>query len=155
MASSLPPRPLSSGALPANAPNAILVQLERTKEGGYRLSTPYARGWAATARNPVELAKQISTAFLEVQVASYARQRGQVYDLDGLTGCVPGDPLADRPPTRERKPGPRRRRSHSPADWQMTDNGRWRSPGGRVYSDQTRVVQRVLARRQELGLPVT
>lgn len=132
-------------------PKAIMMMVEPLDTGGYRLSTPHARGWAAAVRTPHELAQGLTQAFIETQVAAYARAHGRVYDLDGLTAQVVGDPLASRPVTREARVR-RGRRSHSPADWQMTDNGRWRSPAGRVYGPSTQVVQRVLAARERLGL---
>lgn len=150
MSSSIPP-----SAIPplrgSHVPTAILVMIEPLASGGYRLSTPHARGWAARARNPIELANGMREAFIETQVAAYARAQGKVYDLDGLTGQVTGDPLASAPVTRERR-ARRGRRSHSPAEWKMTDNGSWKSPNGRVYGASTQVVQRVLAGRQRLGL---
>lgn len=150
MAHNIPVRSIQALA-GGHVPTAIMVMVEPLASGGYRLSTPHARGWAARVRNPIELAQGVQKAFTEVQVAAYARAHGLVYDLDNLTAQVTGDPLAGRPVSREARPR-RGRRSHSPADWQMTDNGSWRSPKGRVYGVNTQVVQRVLAGRQRLGL---
>lgn len=150
MASSLPASPLQSPGA-GRMPKAIMVMIEPLASGGYRLSTPYARGWATAVRTPNELAQGVRHAFTETQVAAYAHAHGKVYDLDGLTGQVAGDPLAGRPVAREQR-SRRGRRSHSPADWQMTDNGSWKSPKGRVYGPTTQVVQRVLAARERLGL---
>lgn len=151
MASNIPPSPLTSlGG--GHVPGAIMVMIEPLPTGGYRISTPHARGWAARVRTPHELAQGMQRAFTETQVAAYARAHGKVYDLDSMTGQVVGDPLAGKPVSRENRPR-RGRRSHSPADWQMTDNGSWKSPNGRVYGPATQVVQRVLAGRQRLGLP--
>lgn len=150
MASTVPPNPLPFPGV-GRVPKAIMVMVEPLASGGYRLSTPHARGWAAAVRTPHELAQGIQRALTETQVAAYAHAHGKVYDLDGLTGQVIGDPLAGRPPARERRPR-KGRRAHSPADWQMTDNGSWKSPKGRVYGPTTQVVQRVLAARERLGL---
>lgn len=150
MANNLPPSPLPPPG-GAHVPGAIMVMIEPLPSGGYRLSTPHARGWAARVRTPVELAHGMRQAFTEVQVSAYARAHGKVYDLDGMTGQVTGDPLAGLPVAREKRPR-RGRRAHSPADWQMTDNGSWKSPKGRVYGPATQVVQRVLAGRQRMGL---
>lgn len=153
MAHNIPPSPLPPPG-GAHIPGAILVMIEPLPSGGYRLSTPYARGWAARVLNPIELAHGVRQAFTEVQVSAYARAHGKVYDLDGLTSQVSGDPLASGPVSREQRPR-RGRRSHSPADWKMTDNGSWKSPKGRVYGASTQVVQRVLARRQQMGLSIS
>lgn len=150
MVSNLPPRPIPSPR-GAHVPTAIMMMVEPLKTGGYRLSTPHARGWAARVCTPVELAQGMLQAFTEAQVSAYARAHGKVYDLDGLTSQVVGDPLAARPPARERRPR-KGRRAHSPADWTMTDNGSWKSPNGRVYGPSTQVVQRVLAGRERMGL---
>lgn len=152
MASNLIPSPLRPPG-GAHIPAAMMMMVEPLPDGGYRLSTPYARGWAACVRTPMELAQGIQRAITEVQVSAYARAHGMVYDLDGLTGQVVGDPLAARAPARARR-ARKGRRAHSPADWQMTDNGSWKSPKGRVYGPTTQVVQRVLAARERLGLSV-
>jgi len=150
MVNNVSPSPLARPG-GSHLPTAMLVMIEPLPSGGYRLSTPHARGWAVRVRTPIELARGMQQAFTEVQVSAYARAHSQVYDLDGMTSQVVGDPLAGRPMPREPKPR-RSRRSHSPADWQMTDNGSWRSPKGRIYGPTTQVVQKVLANRQKLGL---
>lgn len=150
MANNIQPSPLTRSE-GAHVPGAIMMMVEPLATGGYRLSTPHARGWAARVRTPVELAQGIQRALTEVQVSAYARAHGKVYDLDELTGQVSGDPLADRPVGREQRQR-RSRRKHSPADWKMTANGSWKSPNGRVYPVSTRVVQQVLAGRQRMGL---
>jgi hypothetical protein len=130
-----------------------MMMVEPLPGGGYRLSTPHARGWAAAVRTPNELAQGVRKALTEAQVAAYAKAHSKVYDLDGMTGQVVGDPLAGKPVTRETR-SRRGRRSHSPADWRMTDNGSWKSPNGRVYGPTTQIVQRVLAGRQRMGLSI-
>lgn len=137
----------------------ISVQVEQLLDGTFRLSTPHARGWAAVARTPVELARGLSAAFIETSVAAYARGRGEAYDLDVLTSHVPGDPLAHLPPQRVRSKSPQRRKAHSPADWQkMTMEDRsgsvWRSPGGRMYGADTAAVRSVVRKRVAMGLPI-
>lgn len=155
MASNLPPRPLVTNPTRAHTASAFLVKMEPLPSGGYRISTPHARGWAATATTPVQLALAFAHAEREVLIASYARAKGKVYDLDQMTERVPDDSLAGNPGGKEKR-RPRRGRSHSPVDWQMTDTGKWRSPGsGRVYSPESPVGRRVVAKRQALGLPTT
>jgi hypothetical protein len=152
VASTLPPR-VPAQVAGSHRPAAIMLMVEPLPDGRYRLSTPHARGWAAMASTPIELARGVHGAVTEATVAAYARQRGKVYDLDGLTPQVHGDPLAGRPPTRESRPR-RSRRAHSPADWQMVSNGSWKSPNGRVYRPGAQVVKKVIAAREALGLPV-
>lgn len=138
-------------------PRAINVQVEHLPDGTMRISTPHARGWAAVARTPIELARSLRQAFIETSVAAYARSRRTGYDLDLLTSHVPGDPLANLPRQRVRSRSPQRRKAHSPADWEkvaMTDQSgaKWRSPGGRLYGEQTAAVQSVIRKRRGMGL---
>lgn len=154
MTSSMPPARLPALPGSTHTPRVIALQVEVIPGGGYRLSTPHARGWAATCKTPLELASALPKAFTEVSVAAYARAKGGVYDLDALTGQVPGDPLAHAAPRRAKAPRTgARRAAHSPADWSMTDNGTWRSPAGRIYGANTLTVQRVKAKRATMGLP--
>lgn len=137
----LPPLP------PGQRVRSISLEVTHLPDGGYRLSTPLARGWAAVARDQVQLSQVMARAFLEVSCASYARLKGQVYDLDAMTTHVPGDPLADLPQRRARA-GRRtvRRRTYDPQEWSRMEDGRWRSPSGRAYRPDSRVVQGVLAK---------
>lgn len=135
-------------------PRAINIQVETLPGGRLRVSTPQARGWAAAASTPQELARAVQAAFAEVQVASYARAKNAGYDLDLLTEQVRGDPLAGerRAPSRSRA----RRRSYPVENWtKMEDqSGVWVSPSGRRYRPGTQVVRLVVAKREALGLPV-
>jgi len=128
-----------------------------------RVSTPQARGWAVVVRRPEELARAVSSAFTEAQVAAYARWRGERYELDELTEPVKGDPMAPpRPRARRRKnsgqvgwgTNQRRPDSHDPAAWEKMPDGRWRSPSGKAWKPDTPVVQKVVARRMQFNLPV-
>lgn len=153
MTSSLPPVRLPAVPDSRHTPKAISVLVEAMPGGGYRLSTPYARGWAATVNTPMQLAAALPRAFTEVSVAAYSRAKGAVYDLDQMTGQVVGDPLANAATGRAKRPRTSRRAAHSPADWSMTDTGTWRSPSGRLYGPDTLAVQRVKAKRAAMGLP--
>lgn len=153
MTSSLPPARLPAAPQSQHTPRAISMLVERLPGGGYRLSTPHARGWAIVCNTPMQLANAMPAAFTEVSVSSYARAKGAVYDLDQLTGRVAGDVLAGAAAGRAKKPRTGRRAAHSPADWSMTDTGAWRSPSGRMYREETLTVQRVKAKRATLGLP--
>lgn len=153
MTSSLPPAPLTSVPGSHRTPRAISVLVEQLPSGGYRLSTPHARGWAATCSTPTQLATALHHAYREATIAAYARAKGAVYDLDQLTGQVVGDVLAGGTTGRARRPRTTRRAAHSPADWSMADNGSWRSPSGRIYGPETLAVQRVKAKRTAMGLP--
>lgn len=132
----------------------ISLTVEATPNGRYRLSTPYARGWAAEVGTQTELARAIATAFTEVTVASYARLKGTPYDLDALTERVEGDPLANRPRTRARTGQRARRKTYHPGDWRKFEDGRWQSPSGRVYREDTRQVQGVIKARLERGMTI-
>lgn len=130
----------------------ITLQVEALGAGGLRLSTPQARGWAAVARTQTELAKAVQAAYLEVSCASYARAKGAPYDLDVLTTHVPGDSLAAAPQRRVRGRVARRKTYHV-EDWTRMEDGRWRSPSGRVYREDTTAVRNVVRKRAEKGLP--
>lgn len=133
----------------------VSITVEQLPEGGVRVSTPQARGWAAVARSQAELARAVSMAFTEVQIASYSRWKGEVYDLDALTDVDPTDPATALSTT----PRPRNRLIRSdaqhPGDWARLEDGRWRSPAGRHYKEESQLVQRVIAKRRALGIEET
>lgn len=150
---------------PAPVPHQVrevTLRVESLPDGGLRVSTAQARGWAMVARNERELNRAVSAAFTEAQVAAYSRWRGERYDLDELTEPVAGDPMApERSPARRRRNGhevgwgrnQRRPDAHSPEDWVKLPDGRWQSPGGKSWSADSALVQRVVARRQQFNLP--
>lgn len=127
------------------------LRLEALPGGRMRVSTPMARGWAATAGTAAELARAVHAAFLEVSCAGYARAHGEVYDLDAMTGHVPGDTLAGNKPrqVRRKRTG---HKSYDPTDWTPEGDGYWRSPGGRLYRQDTAAVQSVIRKREDMGL---
>jgi len=119
--------------------------------GHWRVSTPLARGWAAVVATPDALARALVAAATEAQIASYARFRGESYDLDVLTDVVQGDSLAQAHRTVDFR---RRVRTdqHHPGDWVPMPDGRWRAPGGRMYRADSGVVRRVKAARLRMGI---
>lgn len=155
--------------LPAHRPGGrvttIPLRVETLPGGRLRLSSPIARGWAAVASNPHELARAVEMAFTETAVAAYAKWKNRPYDLDQLTTPVSGDPLAAGPQARTRRPksgsaedqelvGRRVRRvAYGVEDWTRLEDGRWRSPSGRAYRADSRLVQNVMRGRAEKGLP--
>lgn len=141
------------GAPAAQRVRTIPLQVDCLPSGGYRLSSPLARGWAAVARTHGELAKAIQQAYVEVTVASYARAKGEAYDLDAMTMQVSGDPLAAMPPRRIRGARSERRQTYDVEDWTRLEDGRWRSPSGRAYREDTALVRNVRAKRDARGLP--
>lgn len=142
-----------TGAAPVrNQVRVVDVRLETMPEGFIRVSTPQARGWAVTVRTRDELARAIQQAFVEAQVASYAAWRGEPYDLDALTPVDNTHPLTAA--TRTRDFTVRARTDvHNPDDWTPMSDGRWRSPGGRLYGPDTDAVRKVLAKRHRPHLP--
>jgi len=131
----------------------VPLNVEALPGGKYRVSSPAARGWAGVAGTPHELARVLAQAFHEVTRASVARANRDRYDLDGLTMKVAGDPLAGKPQARIRAaPGAAtrsiRHRAHAPESWTRMEDGRWRSPGGRMYSHDSAAVRSV---RKRLG----
>lgn len=152
--------------LPPSRPDLRVTTVSLTVEampgGRYRLSSPHARGWAATVSNQNELARAVAGAFTEVSVASYARAKGHAYDLDVLTERVAGDMLASAPRARATETGAlvtattrrTRGKTHHPADWSRMEDGRWQSPSGRAYRADTKQVRAVIKARLERGLTV-
>lgn len=133
------------GLRPGQRVRTIPLQAEILPEGGVRISSPLARGWAGHARTANELVTALQHAFLEVEVASYARAKGAPYDQDRLTEHVKGDPLAGTKMTR-RRGAVQRRAAHPPEAWHMEDDGFWRSPAGRRYPPDSPHVLRVVAK---------
>lgn len=138
---------------PGQRVRVIPLQAELLPDGGIRISSPMARGWAGHARTPAELAKTMQAAFVEVEVASYARAKGANYDQDRLTEHVPGDPLAGSKMTRRRGPV-QRRAAHPPEAWTLQDDGYWRSPAGRRYPPTSPAVLRVVAKLEAKKLTI-
>jgi hypothetical protein len=131
----------------------VSLRIETLPDGGLRVSTPQARGWAAVAKTPRELTDAVARAFTEAQLASYAAWKGQLYDLDELTDVDPGDPITALPASNRRRDRTVRSDTRHPADWARLADGRWRSPGGRVYQESSQLVQRVIANRRAIGIP--
>ncbi|MFN2496940.1 MAG: hypothetical protein ABR608_13695, partial [Pseudonocardiaceae bacterium] len=117
-------------------------------------SAPDAAGWAAAARTPAELARAVTAAFTEADIAAYATRQGRVYDGVGAAVGVDARGGQPRPSRPNRKPGARRRSdTYDPKDWRVDDLGRLVSPSGsRRYPASSWVAQRVMARRQAMGL---
>lgn len=135
-----------------HAVRAVSLTVERLPDGAMRVSSPQARGWAGVARTQDELARIVASAFTEAQVAAYAAWKGELYDLDELTDVDPGDPTTALPIPPKRRNRMVRSDAQHPADWKRTEDGRWRSPGGRIYREETQLVQRVIANRRALGI---
>jgi len=134
----------------------VSLTVEARPDGKYRISSPHARGWAAVVSNARELVAAITRdAFTEVSVASYARAHNTHYDLDMMTERVHGDPLAGKPAPRKRSTGSERvHSSYHPVAWTKMEDGRWKSPAGRMYGPNTRQVQNMVRRRLAQGLSI-
>jgi hypothetical protein len=137
-----------TGAAPIrNQVRVVHLRVETLASGKLRVSTPQARGWARTVHTRDELAMAIQQAFLEAQVASYATWKGEAYDLDAMTDVDESNPLTAA--TRTRNFTVRTRTDvHNPDDWVPMPDGKWRSPGGRIYKADTDAVRKVLAKRR-------
>jgi hypothetical protein len=150
-------RPAVPGPPPVrNQVREALLRVESLPDGRLRISTPQARGWAMVVRTRDELARAIGQAFTEVQVASYAAWRGEPYDLDALTVVDNSDPLTASAAAVDMSAGQgrtlRRTDIHQATAWSPIGDGKWRSPGGREYREDTQAVRAVLAKRRALGL---
>ncbi|MEV1294465.1 hypothetical protein [Pseudonocardia sp. NPDC049635] len=145
-------------------PRRIRLTVDALPDGRLRVSTDGARGWAAVARGPHQLATVIGRAFTEEAVAAYARWRTQRYDLDQLTERddptePPRRPISYRRPAGVQGTSYGRGRvvrpdQSNPADWSPLPDGRWRSPGGKTYRSP-KILGPLLRRRAQLGLPTT
>lgn len=126
--------------------------------GGLRLSSPAMPGWATVARGRDGIATAMDAAWTEFACARYARSRGSEYDLATM-GDEPASTTVR--PALTASAGVRtivvqtRVGTYDPARWTPLPDGSWRSPTLRVYGPQTQHVRRVIAKRQELGLPVS
>jgi hypothetical protein len=138
-----------------NQVRSVEIRLDVLPEGGMRVSTPQARGWAVVASGPRQLLDALAGAFTEAQVASYAAWKGEIYELDALTEVDNTDPLAATVRTtrhgvyRDRRLS--RRDVHAATDWTNLGNGRWRSPSGKTYREDCKTVQNVIIKRRMLG----
>lgn len=130
---------------PANVPHQvreITVRIEQLPDGRWRLTQPRVAGWAAAARTPGEVAAALRQGFTEAQVAAYSDWRGHVYDA-----AIPTY-RRSRPAGRTR----RRRDVYAATEWRLHEDGRWISPKGHKYPEQTQAVQNVIKERQSMGL---
>lgn len=137
-----------------NQVRSVALRVDEIAPGKLRLSSPYARGWTRVVTSQRELAVALAEAFTEVQIATYAAWRGEAYDRDVETPVWRDDPdplVAAAPLV---APVRREGRSdiHDPRDWTPIGDKQWRSPGGRVFREDTAAVQRVLDKRRKLGL---
>jgi hypothetical protein len=135
----------------AHRVRSLDLRLDVLPNGKVRISTPQARGWAVVASGGRQILDGVSSAFNEAQIAAYSRWKGEDYELDALTEVDNSDPLAT---TRQwQAPANRTERTdvHSPADWTRMSDGRWRSPGGRMYREDCGTVQKVIRKRRMLG----
>jgi hypothetical protein len=133
---------------------SVVVRIDALPGGLMRVSHPATAGWAAAARTPAELARAISAAFIESEIAAYAARRGRIYDGAGVALGVDARGGRPRPSRPERKRASRRSDTYNPADWRLDDVGRLVSPSGkRAYPVESWVARRVMAGREEMGLP--
>lgn len=150
-------------------PRTITVTVQALPGGQLRVSTPHARGWAAVARSPHQLARAIANAFTETSVAGYAAWRKQRYDLDKLTAA--DDPTEPHQQAltgggRSTQGGGYRTAAVSysrgatvrpdqahPAAWSPNEDGSWCSPAGRRFTHPA-TIAKVVERRAAMGLPI-
>ena len=95
--------------------------------------------------HPVEVVAGIRRGFTEAQIAAHSEWRGHAYDASVLT--------YRRRRAKRRLPSPTRSDVHDPRDWRYGPDGRWISPAGNLYPEDTEAVQRVMSARQRMGLP--
>jgi hypothetical protein len=128
----------------------IVLEVERRDDGRVRFTSTQMPGWAAVARTPLEIARVLTTAWTEAEIAAYARWRGTEYDLDDRTRT--GRPDPQEPPPRPRT-ARGRRDVHSLEAWTPLSGGAWRSPSGQVWGSQTQLARKLTSRARAAGLP--
>lgn len=168
----MPPEPGVPDPGPGRFVRHLEIRVERldgVNAGKLRVSSPQARGWAATVRGPDQLWHAVGQAITEATVAGYSRWKGARYDHDELTAH--DDPTE---PGREHVLGldddldAARRRVASyaagavsrpdvadPADWRPNQDGSWSSPKGRRWRPDTKYVRNMIAKRRRMGLPTS
>jgi hypothetical protein len=123
----------------------IIVRIEQLPDGLWRLTQPRVPGWAAAARNPVEVANALRRGFTEAQIAAHSDWRGHAYDANV--------PINRRWRRKRPSVNPNRRDVHDPREWRLGPDGRWISPRNNLYPEDTQAVQRVMSARRRMGLP--
>lgn len=128
----------------------ITVQVEQLDGNRWLLRMPRVPAWGQAASNSGQLVAAVRDAFREAQVAAYSEWRSVVYD--GEVHSV------SRRRPRRTAPMKQRKDIHSATDWLVTtevdDNGArlWLSPKGLKYAEDRQVVQRVMDKRERMGL---
>lgn len=121
------------------------VLFEQLSSGRMRFTLPGLPGWVAVASTPAQVVTALAAALVEVEIAQYSTRHGATY----------GHPFQDTPPG-PRRPislGGQRADTYHPQMWRLDTDGRWVSPRGLKYAEDTQVVGRVMKRRAEMGLP--
>lgn len=144
-------------------------RLDGVNDGKLRVSSPQARGWAATVRGPDQLWHAVERAIVEATVAGYAHWKGARYDHDELTAHDdPTEPgrapvlgldvevdAANRRVPSYATGAVSRPDTHDPADWHPNPDGSWLSPRGKRWRGDSKYVRNVIAKRRRLGLPTS
>lgn len=155
----------------------ITVTIERLPAGGLRFTMPGWDDWCAVGHGPFEIARAIDAAWVEADIATYARARGTIRDVevwddlldhtrrpatDGHT-----DPDPDSPPRRrhlravqaeEARAARARviatqgsRELRRAREWSRRADGMWCSPAGRWFHADSEHARRVAAILREHG----
>lgn len=142
------PERVHGPAATRNQVRSIALRVDELPDGRLRLSSPAARGWVRIVSTRDELNRAVAQAFTEAQIASYARWRGESYDLDAVTPVYADDPdpLVAAGPAFESSRRPGRSDVHDPRAWTELPDGRWRSPSGKAFGANTEAVRRVKAK---------
>lgn len=134
-----------------NQVRSVMVRVDALGNGRLRISTPGARGWARTVSTRDELNRAVGEAFVEAQVASYARWRGEAYDHDAMSEVDPSSPMTAAATRIERSQRVGRSDVHDPREWTPLPDGSMRSPSGRVFGADTDAVRKVRAKLDKLN----
>lgn len=152
-------------------PRHLQLEVQVLDGGRIRLSSPQAVGHAVVVRGPHQLWQGLQQTLREVAVAGYARWSGSTYDQEALSDLSDTNEPAWKRSARRSGIGqgardgvlpvsyssrsPVRPDQANPGAWSPLQDGRWRSPSGRIYRADTRYVRGVIVARAKLGLSIS
>lgn len=142
-------------AAPRHGTRHLQLNLKLLDNGNVQVTTPQARDYSATPRNPDQLWHAVAGAFRAASAAGEAVWRGEEAE-----GPRPTRPAVAREGVSWSKHAAARPDLASTEEWLPLDDGSWLSPAsagfpnGRRYRNP-RVINPVIARRAALGLPTT
>ncbi len=146
------PGELHGAAQTSRQVREIVLKVQQTHDGRWRITQPRIPEWVAVASNPAQLVVAIRGGFTEAQIAAYSDWRGTAYDGEVVT-------YRRRRPKRS-APKKIRKDVHPFEAWKLTGEvdmrgiPLWQSPGAKqlTFPEDTQCVRRVMDKREKAGL---